>query len=269
MKVYVAGIRDLSLIDYPRHPCIVIWFQGCNFRCQYCYNYELWETKNENLLMIDEIIRRIVEVKEIVEACKITGGEPSIQPEALMSIGEECKKMKLKFGIDTNGTNPGIIEKLIEGEIVNHIAIDLKAPLNVDDYKKIVGIKIYQKDLENIKRTMKLAFESNLESVEIRVPIIRSLNNDPDKMLKMKNDLLELGYIEAIDKGKNVSIEVLEVMHELAANRELRLQKNLTIDEIVYLSETIDLPRIYIRHRDLGLRMSLNNAKEYVKKTRY
>ncbi|MEM0084391.1 MAG: anaerobic ribonucleoside-triphosphate reductase activating protein [Candidatus Methanomethylicia archaeon] len=266
MRVYVAGIRDLSLIDYPRHPCIVIWFQGCNFRCQYCYNYELWEMRNENLLMIDEIVRRIIEVKDIVEACKITGGEPSIQSEALMSIGEECKKIKLKFGIDTNGTNPRIIEKLIEGEIVDHIAIDLKAPLNVNDYTKIVGIKIEQKDLENIKRTIKLAFESNLESVEIRIPIIRSLNNNPDKMLNLKNDLLELGYVKAIEDGKNVSIEVLEVIHELAANKELRLQKNLTINEIVYLSEAIGLPKIYIRHRDLGLRMSLSHAKENIRK---
>ncbi|MEM3542350.1 MAG: hypothetical protein QXZ54_04425, partial [Candidatus Methanomethylicia archaeon] len=70
----------------------------------------------------------------------------------------------------------------------------------------------------------------------------------------------------AIEDGKNVSIEVLEVIHELAANKELRLQKNLTINEIVYLSEAIGLPKIYIRHRDLGLRMSLSHAKENIRK---
>jgi len=269
VKVYVAGVKDVSLIDYPRHPCIVIWFQGCNFRCPYCYNYELWNMKDENLLDIEEIIGRIKDARGFIDACKVTGGEPSIQSEALIKIGEECRKMKLKFGIDTNGTNSEIIQKLIDDELINHIAIDLKAPLNTHDYTRITGIEINSKILEEIKKTIKIAFESSLENVEIRIPIVRGLNDDPNKMLEFKRNLMELGYMDAINKGREVSLEILEVIHEVAASSELRSKRNLTVEEITYLSEMIGLPKMYIRHRALSLRTSLNDAKSAIKKFKF
>jgi len=266
MMVYIAGIRDLSLIDYPRHPCIVIWFQGCNFRCQYCYNYELWEWKTENKIGLEDLIKRLEEACKWIEACKITGGEPTLQSEALEIIGEKCMEIGLKFGMDTNGTNPKTIQQLASKKLLNHVAIDLKAPLKVEDYKKLTNVNITEKDLENIKRSIKLTLEEDsIENVEIRIPIIRGFNDKPDKIIEMRKTLIDIGYLKAIERGRNVSIELLEVIHEVAANKELRLQKNLTVEEIVGFGELLNLPRIYVRHRSLGLRESLTEAKRRVK----
>jgi pyruvate formate lyase activating enzyme len=240
MMIYIAGMRDLSLIDYPRHPCIVIWFQGCNFRCQYCYNYELWEWKAENMMKIDELMRRLEEASR-------------------WEIG-------LKFGIDTNGINPKSIQQLASKRLLNHVAIDLKAPLNVEDYSKLTNINVTESDIENIRKSIKLALEEDsIENVEIRIPIVRGFNDDPSKTIEMKKDLIDIGYLKAIEEGRDVSIELLEVMHEVAANKNLRLQKNLTVEEIVKFGELLNLPKIYIRHRSLGLRESLANAKRMIK----
>jgi len=266
MMVHIAGMRDLSLIDYPRHPCIVIWFQGCNFRCQYCYNYELWERKAENMIKIEELIRRLEEASRWVEACKITGGEPTLQPEALEIIGEKCREIGLKFGIDTNGTNPESIQHLANKKLLNHVAIDLKAPLNVEDYSKLTNTNVTESDIENIRKSIKLALEEDtIENVEIRIPIVRGFNDDPSKTIKMKKDLIDLGYLKAVEEGRDVNIELLEVMHEVAANKDIRLQKNLTVEEIVKFGELLDLPKVYVRHRSLGLRESLMDAKKIAK----
>lgn len=269
MKVYLAKVKDISLIDYPGYPCIVIWFQGCNFRCHYCYNYELWEMEKVIPTNIEEVIKRIAEVNKLIDACKITGGEPTIQSEALKYIGKKCKKMNLKFGIDTNGTNPKLIEELIENSIIDHIAIDLKAPLNVNSYKRVVGINVTGKEIEEIKKTIKLAFEYELESVEIRIPIIRELNNDVNSIMKIRENLIDLGYLNAVNNGRMVSIEILEVIHSIAANEKLRLKDDLNAKEILELSELIDLPKVYIRHKDIGFRVNLREAKSIIEKFKF
>lgn len=267
MRVYVAGLRDISLIDYPRKPSMVIWLQGCNFKCHYCYNYELWNMREENCIEIEKLTNKIRENTKWIEACKITGGEPTIQSEALEIIGEECKRLKLNFGIDTNGTKPEIVKKLIKNELIDHIAIDLKAPLNPEDYSKIVGVKLNENDMERIKETLKTALENPIMNVEIRIPIIRGLNNDAEKILEMRRNILETGYIENILKDmKEVSIEILEVMHEVSANEELRKRRNLTVKELVEIGEIMNLPKTFIRHRKLGLRESLSQAKMAMEK---
>jgi hypothetical protein len=81
----------------------------------------------------------------------------------------------------------------------------------------------------------------------------------------MKKNLIDLGYLKAVEEGRDVNIELLEVMHEVAANKDLRLQRNLTVEEIVKFGELLDLPKVYVRHRSLGLRESLMDAKKIAK----
>ncbi|HDJ96651.1 MAG TPA: radical SAM protein, partial [Candidatus Aenigmarchaeota archaeon] len=115
MKVKIGGIKEVSLVDVLFYPSFVIWFSGCNFRCPWCHNgpLALGNGKNVN---VSHIIEKVKENKKFVDFVQITGGEPTLQKDAVLHIFREVKKMGLKTSLNTNGSNPKVIENLIENE---------------------------------------------------------------------------------------------------------------------------------------------------------
>lgn len=139
----IGGFQRFSLIDYPGEVAAIVFTSGCNFRCPYCHNPELVNlsmptrrvssagrhaTSEENILSFLE--KRIGKLT----AVSITGGEPTIQ-EDLSEFIKKIKKMGFLVKLDTNGSNPGMLEKLIKNRLIDYVAMDIKAPLN--RYKKV------------------------------------------------------------------------------------------------------------------------------------
>ena len=77
MKVLVAGLVDLSNVDYPRRPAAVIFTPKCNYNCSFCQNWQILEVKHEYIKEIEHVHRFIDKVAPIIEAVKVTGGEPT------------------------------------------------------------------------------------------------------------------------------------------------------------------------------------------------
>jgi len=135
----IAGLRNLSLVDFPGQLAATVFVQGCNFRCGYCHNPELIEP-GEGTIGEKEVLDRICRRNKIIEAVVITGGEPTIFPD-LGDFARDIKEKGFKVKLDTNGANPYNLEGLFRKWSVDYVALDIKTSLDkyhlVTDNKNI------------------------------------------------------------------------------------------------------------------------------------
>ena len=152
----IGGIQKTSLLDYPDLISSIIWTVGCNFRCPFCYNKDLVFGNVEN---IDEkdIIHFLNKRKGLLEGLVISGGEPLIQND-IVNFCEKVKKIGYYIKIDTNGTSPEKLQKLIDKKLVDYIAMDIKAPK-----KKYSDLTNTKTDITKIEKSIDIIKKSNLD----------------------------------------------------------------------------------------------------------
>ncbi|KXB08477.1 hypothetical protein AKJ56_01225 [candidate division MSBL1 archaeon SCGC-AAA382N08] len=189
------GLEKTSLIEWPEKAVAVAYTGGCNFRCPFCQNQDL-VLNPEKLPTIseEEIINYIDSRKKWLDGLMVTGGEPSIHP-SLFNFADKVKEKKLDFGTETNGTNPKIIEKFLKENLIDRVALDIKAPLRWKKYKKATGTND-KKLLKKIKKTIKIIRNSNI-SYEFRTTVV-------PKLLE-KEDMLNIGA--EIQKTENYYLQ--------------------------------------------------------------
>ncbi len=168
----IGGIQKCSLIDYPGKISSILFTIGCNFHCPYCHNPELvHETAEE--LNNDEILHFLERRRNILDAVTITGGEPTIQDD-LIDFIKKIKNMGLLVKLDTNGTHPLLIEDLQKSDLVDYIAMDIKAPLST--YSTTVARPI---DVRQIEKSIQLLIEGKI-AYEFRTTVVKSLLSPKD-----------------------------------------------------------------------------------------
>lgn len=180
----IGGLEKLTLLDYPDHLAAIIFTQGCNFRCHFCYNPMLvWprqgtDKKNKKEKgfsppSVNDLFLFLRERFGRLEGVVITGGEPTLHPD-LPSFIKIIKNMGYLVKLDTNGTNPIMLTKLIKDKLIDYIAMDLKAPLA--KYKIVVGTLV---DCNNLKKSVKIIMTSGLP-YEFRTTVVPGLLTSAD-----------------------------------------------------------------------------------------
>lgn len=187
----IGGLEKLSLIDFPGYLSAIVFTKSCNFRCHFCYNPMLVFAEGENELKnIDEGPSLIPEedfflfLKERVgklEGLVISGGEPTLQPD-LKEFIIKVKELGYKVKLDTNGTSPEKVSDLIKNNLLDYIAMDLKAPL--EKYEAVIGVKT---DINKIKESIDLLINGNVP-YEFRSTLVPGLVNEDD-ILEMSKDI--------------------------------------------------------------------------------
>lgn len=172
----IGGLVKFSLNDYPAKTSAVIFTRGCNFRCFYCHNPELvLPEKYASEIPSDKIFSFLKSRRGKLDAVCITGGEPT-QHSDLPEMIKKIKKMGFLVKLDTNGSNPQILEKIIKEGNVDYIAMDIKAPLNSDSYQKVSRVPL---DIKKIKKSISLVINSGLPH-EFRTTVVKSLTSFDD-----------------------------------------------------------------------------------------
>ncbi len=117
----IRGIFNTSLIDYPGKIVSTIFFNRCNFRCPFCHNPELVLDKDKNdPIDPDTIIEYLEKRKKWLDGVCLTGGEPTLH-KGLEKFIKNIKERGFLVKLDTNGTNPSILETLIKKELVDYM----------------------------------------------------------------------------------------------------------------------------------------------------
>lgn len=168
----ISGIQKTSLMDYPDHIASIIFTQGCNFACPYCHNPSLIpaSSSNSNYYSEDKVLEFLKSRKGLTDGVVITGGEPTLQSDLLEFI-EKIKTIGLKVKLDTNGSNPELLAQLINENVLNYIAMDVKAPLEAEN--SILGKTGFK---ESIVKSINLIKNADID-YEFRTTVVPTLHD--------------------------------------------------------------------------------------------
>lgn len=129
----IGGVQELTTLDFPGRLAAVIFTVGCNFRCGYCHNPQFvdFQCQGEALTLIpEEVFFKFLEKRKgRLEGVCISGGEPTIQPD-ILEFALKIKQAGFLVKLDTNGTKPLVLEKMIAEKAVDYFAMDIKTSLS-------------------------------------------------------------------------------------------------------------------------------------------
>lgn len=228
MKMKIGGLERSSLLDYPGHLSAVVFTAGCNLKCPFCHNKELVEGTSDT---IDEekILTFLKKRRGQLESVVITGGEPTLQKD-LDKFAKKVKEMDYLVKLDTNGTKPEVVRDLIDRNLVDYIAMDIKT--SPSKYNRAAGSEV---EMKKIKKTIKEV--KRLENYEFRLTAVRGLVEEEDmekigKLLKgCKNffiqkfrpeNTLQPSFSDKETYGEEKLRELKERMDNYTKNCEIR-----------------------------------------------
>ena len=170
-KLPITSITPFTFQDYPEHTACILWFSGCNMACGYCHNPEL--VKGELRKLPPEQVASFLESRSgLLEGVVLSGGECTLCP-ALPEFAHHLKSLGYKIKIDTNGTNPDLLEQLLSERLVDYIALDFKAP--EAKFHAITGFP----DYTHFDQSLALLCQSGIP-LEVRTTIHADLLNEND-----------------------------------------------------------------------------------------
>jgi len=172
----IGGLQKLTLIDFPGRLAATIFLCGCNFRCPFCYSSEIVlpeKIKKQPKIAEKVFFDFLKERKELLEGVVICGGEPTISEE-LTTLIKKIKKMGFSVKLDTNGSDPQTLEKLIDKNLVDYVAIDIKGPK--ERYGEFAGGKV---DVEKIQKSIDILKKGKVD-YEFRSTIVPTLHKKED-----------------------------------------------------------------------------------------
>lgn len=176
----IGGLQKLTLLDYPEKLAATVFLTGCNFRCPWCYSSEIVlpeKIKNHPKISEKEVFKFLKERKGMLEGVVICGGEPCLDRN-LPNFIKKIKKFGYAVKLDTNGSNPEMLEHLINKKLIDYVAMDIKAPK--EKYEKAAGVKL---NLANVEKSVLMLFENKID-YEFRTTVVPALLT--------RNDIFEI-----------------------------------------------------------------------------
>ena len=223
----IAGYEKISLQDYPDHISCIVFTQGCNLKCPFCQNSSLIPFESNNLINEDEILDYLNLRKNFLDGVTISGGEPTMQND-LKDFILKIKKLNLDVKLDTNGTNFVLLKDLIDNNLVNYVAMDIKN--NLAKYNKTSGVANI--NMENILNSINLLKQNKID-FEFRTTIINEYHTIQDIL-----DIIELiGNSKYYLQNFKNSLYVLDKSLTSFTDENLKLWNKILKD----------YPNVYIR----------------------
>jgi len=122
-----------------------------------------------------DILVRIKKNSDIIDALGFTGGEPCLQGEALKDLAVKARGIGLKVFLNTNGSNPIVVDDLTKEGLLDHVALDIKAPLKPESYERVIGTSpLHTKTVSDVKATLRRCLEGKV-TLEVRTTIVPNL----------------------------------------------------------------------------------------------
>jgi len=177
----IAHLERLSLHDYPGRTCVKAVIPGCNFRCPYCLNEDLVvNMAGLRLLPESVVIDHLYKSRSLIDALCLGGGEPTLH-NGLLSFIYKVKSVGFDIKLDTNGTRPKRIKKLMEERLLDYVSFELKAPL--DRYGEVAGAKV---DIDAVEQSVRLLRRGDVDH-EFRTTMVPGLvdGDDLEKIASM------------------------------------------------------------------------------------
>lgn len=136
----IFSITPFTLLDYPDKTACILWFAGCNMKCLYCYNPDIVSGKGK--ISFPEVLSFLKTRKGLLDGVVLSGGECTIH-HGIKEFAGDIKSLGMQIKVDTNGSHPEKLKKLIQYDLVNYVALDFKSP--AEKYQEITASHLYRK----------------------------------------------------------------------------------------------------------------------------
>ncbi len=176
----VKGFIETSFLDWPGQIAAVLFLPGCNFACPYCHNYTLVNDPDSLMtLPFEGVLDRLRPFVGWIDGVVVSGGEPTLHP-GLEGMLAAVKEAGFKVKLDTNGYKPGVLKSLVDGGLVDMVALDLKAPLEPLAYRRVSGQAV---EVEKVRRSLDYLKASGV-ALQVRSTILPAWHG-PGELDKM------------------------------------------------------------------------------------
>lgn len=140
-SMIVGGFQPFSLSDFPGKTAAILFTQGCNFCCPYCHNRSLWPSQPAGppVKTVPQVLSFLKERKGRLGGVVITGGEPTLQGGLAEFLGA-LKGLGFAVKLDTNGSRPEVVAGLLADDLIDYVAMDVKAP--PEKYERLCGRRV-------------------------------------------------------------------------------------------------------------------------------
>ncbi|MCK4874383.1 MAG: anaerobic ribonucleoside-triphosphate reductase activating protein [Sulfurimonas sp.] len=196
----IYDYTSFTHLDYPDHLACIVWFSGCNMRCDYCYNKDIVFAK-DGKYSYNDILAFLKTRQGLLEAVVLSGGEAT--SHNLVEFCQEIKKLGFKIKLDTNGVNYANIKELLELDLLDYMALDYKAPR--DKFTQITHSNKY----DDFLKTLDMLIDVSMD-FEVRTTIHNNLL-DVDDINEIIQELKDRGYNKKyylqgfLDTGTNIA----------------------------------------------------------------
>jgi pyruvate formate lyase activating enzyme len=189
----IGGLQKTTLIDYPGKVACTVFLVGCNFRCPWCYSSELVlpeKIKKQPKISERDFFAFLKEKRGLLDGVVVCGGEPTIHKD-LPDFIKKIRKLGFLVKLDTNGSNPEMLTKLIRQNLVDYVAMDVKASLEAKsekrkakNYDRATGVKT---DIKKIKKSIEIIKNSGVD-YEFRTTCVPGICSKED-ILQIARDI--------------------------------------------------------------------------------
>lgn len=174
-----AGMIKQSLVDYPGEIATVLFTRGCNLRCPFCHNPDLLIKPKIMVKPIDieEVLEFMLQRRGFLDGVVISGGEATLNEDLPADIAR-LKALGFLVKLDTNGSNPAMLESLLRHNLLDYVAMDIKAPLDFKKYKLASG-RLSSEDFFSIRSSVQMLKNAKIQ-VEFRTTVVPVLHTPDD-----------------------------------------------------------------------------------------
>lgn len=134
----IGGFQKMTVLDYPGKVACTVFLAGCNFRCPFCHNALLVTKQTDDEISAEDVISYLSKRKGLLDGVCITGGEPLLNEDIELLL-TPIKELGYSIKIDTNGSRPEVLKRLVEKGLADYVAMDIKAC--AEDYPTVSGVK--------------------------------------------------------------------------------------------------------------------------------
>lgn len=189
----IGGLNKFSLSDFPGQVADAVFAQGCNFRCPFCHNGSLipYNVPNDLLIPEEEFFQFLKMRSCKFDGVVVSGGEPTIQPD-LSAFLYRIKSMGFSVKLDTNGSKPNVLRDLLKSQLIDYVAMDIKAPLNI--YNRLTNVCA---PVSQLKESIALISQSDIDH-EFRTTVVGGLLSTED--IRSIQELIPSGSTHRLQK---------------------------------------------------------------------
>ena len=169
MNVNYGGFVPISTVDWRGRSVCTVFLRGCPVHCHYCHNPNIQAGSDPR--PVDEILDLIHSSRMLISGVIFSGGEPTMQKDALIALAEGCRAMDLKVGVQTNGVYPETLEALIERSLIDLVHLDIKT--RWEHYPKLLKVK--PEVTAKVQRSLALCREAYLSGALSEFQVVVTL----------------------------------------------------------------------------------------------